>query len=157
MEDEITRGWTLDTLFIHFEYRIADNDKRYEEQFKARAKAVDIAMQANDKALRIAAFDIEKRFASVNEFRQALEDQTSTYMPRSEYIVQHKALEDALNRHIIEEYNKRTSDDEKQDAKIGIIKEKLDIINKWLLGLMGGVVVALILTIIDLIVRGFIK
>lgn len=38
----------------------------------------------------------EKRFESVNEFRQQLGDQSNTFLPRPEYNAQHKALEDRV-------------------------------------------------------------
>ena len=78
--------WTVDTLKEHFEQRFQDSDK-----------AVQAALQATKEAVLKAEVATEKRFESVNEFRAQLADQSSNLMPRSEYTVQHKALEDKIS------------------------------------------------------------
>lgn len=75
-------GWTTDTLKSHI-------DRRFEDQEKAVAAALEAAKEAVIKAEAAA----EKRFDSVNEFRKSLSDQTATFIPRNEYDVQHKSLE----------------------------------------------------------------
>ena len=48
----------------------------------------------------------EKRFESVNEFRAQLNDQAATFLPRSEYQVQHGAIVDkvdAENKRMLEQ------------------------------------------------------
>lgn len=40
------------------------------------------------------------KFASQNEFRGALSDQTNTLLPRSEYVIQHKAIIDRVDLNI---------------------------------------------------------
>lgn len=47
----------------------------------------------------------EKRFESVNEFRAQLADQSNTLMPRAEFTVQHKALDDKVSG-LIDRMNK---------------------------------------------------
>lgn len=82
-------GWTVDTLRALMDER----DRRYGERFKAQEKAVDnVAKETKEK------------FASVNEFRGALSDQTNTFIPRAEALATHdrlagdiKALTDRLN------------------------------------------------------------
>jgi hypothetical protein len=48
------------------------------EYFEARITALD-------KATSIASTNLEKRLDSMNEFRAALKDQTSTFVPRTEF------------------------------------------------------------------------
>jgi hypothetical protein len=78
-------GWTVDTLKEYVLQRFMDNQK-----------AVDAALVSQEKAIIKAETAAEKRFESVNEFRQQLNDQAQTLMPRQEYTVQHKALEDKI-------------------------------------------------------------
>lgn len=78
-------GWTVDTLKEYFEQRFTDQDK-----------AVQAALLAAKEAVLKAEVASEKRFESVNEFRQQLSDQTNTFIPRPEYTAQHKALEDKV-------------------------------------------------------------
>ena len=54
-------------------------------------------MQAAKEATVKAETAADKRFESVNEFRQTLSDQTNTFVPRPEYTAQHKALEDKVD------------------------------------------------------------
>lgn len=67
-----------------------------EGALEARLSALEKLVDERDDRARnaIDRFEqqLDKRFASVNEFRMALGDQTQTYMPRSEYQVQHAAL-----------------------------------------------------------------
>lgn len=78
-------GWTVDTLKEFIEQRITDQDK-----------AVQAALIAAKEAVIKAETATEKRFESVNEFRAQLADQSNTLMPRQEYSVQHRALEDRV-------------------------------------------------------------
>jgi H2-forming N5,N10-methylenetetrahydromethanopterin dehydrogenase-like enzyme len=65
--------WTTDTVLQHLlELRKADT--------LAVQNALAVANQARDKA----DLAIEKRFESVNEFRNALKDQQGTYITRNE-------------------------------------------------------------------------
>ncbi len=99
-------SWTLETLYQHLKGLIEEADKRYEQRFIAQEKAVGTAMVAQDKAVQAALTAQEKavtaamsaanlavdkaeravgeRLAGMNEFRSALSDQTSNYMPRIE-------------------------------------------------------------------------
>lgn len=78
-------GWTVDTLKEYLESLRADDQK-----------AVQAALLAAKEAVLKAEIATEKRFESVNEFRAQLADQSNTLMPRAEYTVQHKALEDRV-------------------------------------------------------------
>lgn len=79
-------GWTVDTLKEYVQQRFTDQDV-----------AVQAALLAAKEAVLKAENASEKRFESVNEFRQQLSDQTNTFLPRPEYNAQHKALEDKVS------------------------------------------------------------
>ncbi len=74
-----------------------EREDRTKERFVALDKNIQIAMVAADKAVTKAELATERRFEGVNEFRQTLADQASRLMPRAEYEVQHKALEDTMS------------------------------------------------------------
>ena len=77
-------GWTTDTALNHWlSLRDADN-VRNEQRFVAQERAVEFALGAARAATEKADAANEKRFANVNEFRQALSNQQSTYITRSE-------------------------------------------------------------------------
>jgi hypothetical protein len=74
---------------------IEGNDRRYEQRFNDTKLAVDASLIAADKAVVAALAGqkeavtkaetaAEKRFESVNEFRNTLSDQQRNLMPRSE-------------------------------------------------------------------------
>lgn len=74
-------GWTTDTLKAHVDRQFElierlrlEAEKRYEQRFQSQEKAIDKSDTAT-----------EKRFEGVNEFRQALADQTSKFLTRDEY------------------------------------------------------------------------
>jgi hypothetical protein len=60
--------WTVDTLKAHIEALLAEKDKQ-----------IGLALSAAEKAVTKAETATEKRFDSVNEFRQTLTDQTKTF------------------------------------------------------------------------------
>jgi hypothetical protein len=58
------------------------------------ADTVALALAASDKAVTKAEIATEKRFESVNEFRQTLSDQTKTFLARTEFMAELKAIEE---------------------------------------------------------------
>lgn len=90
-------GWTVDTLKEHITQRFQDNQKALEAALVSQEKAVAAALAATKEAINKAEVATEKRFESVNEFRQALTDQTNSFLPRLEYNAQHKALEEKVD------------------------------------------------------------
>lgn len=68
MTDKNPAGWTFGTLTRH-----------YDERFKAQEEAVRAALAASEKAVLKAEMAAEKRFDSVNEFRNAMADQQATF------------------------------------------------------------------------------
>jgi len=61
-----------------------ERDRRYEDRFKAMDEKTSLALTASEKAVTKAELATEKRFDSVNEFRDTLRDQAATLMPRNE-------------------------------------------------------------------------
>lgn len=112
----VQSAWTVDTLREYLLQKITDQrdaqrqqvtdlrtmlDERYATQtkaldaaFKAAEQAVAVALANAEKATIKAEDAANKRFESVNEFRQTLTDQAATFMPRAEYESAHKALDD---------------------------------------------------------------
>ena len=77
MPDEIT-------LRQHIEALLAETNLRNQQRFEAQTKAIDAALLAAEKAVTKAETATERRFESVNEFRQTLSDQTKTFISRIE-------------------------------------------------------------------------
>lgn len=101
MADEIS-------LKEYFESLLIEKDKRYEQKFNDTKIAVDAALIAADKtvaaalagqkeAVTKAEVAAEKRFESVNEFRNTLSDQQRNLMPRSEAEIQFKSLNEKVD------------------------------------------------------------
>lgn len=82
--EQTPSGWTVDTGLAHLQMAIDEADRRYEQRFVAQEKAVAFALDAAKEAVLKAEIASEKRFDSVNEFRQTLSDQTNTFLPRAE-------------------------------------------------------------------------
>jgi hypothetical protein len=61
-------------------------------RFQDLEEKTALALSSADKAVIKAETATEKRFEGVNEFRQTLSDQASTFMPREEYNARHEAL-----------------------------------------------------------------
>ena len=72
--------------------RYATQTKALDAAFKAAEQAVAVALANAEKATNKAETAADVRFQSVNEFRQALADQTATFLPRTEYRTAHDGL-----------------------------------------------------------------
>ncbi|MBA2682351.1 MAG: hypothetical protein H0U76_28655 [Ktedonobacteraceae bacterium] len=99
--------WTVETLHEHLLTLITANEIKYSERFDASQNAihaafaaqklaVDTALSAADRAVTKAETAAEKRFESVNEFRQTLTDQAGTFIPRGEAAAVFKSYDDKL-------------------------------------------------------------
>ena len=64
--------------------RFADLASQLDRRFMDSERAVQAALAAAEKAVIKAETAAERRFASVNEFRQTLTDQATTFIPRNE-------------------------------------------------------------------------
>lgn len=74
------------------EQKLADNTRLTSELFTALRERTDQSITSAEKAIDKAELATSTRFESVNEFRRALTDQTTTFLPRAEYIVAHRSL-----------------------------------------------------------------
>jgi len=97
-------GWTIDTAMVQMQKQHDDLESMLEERYRTQTKAVDAAFSAQqlamttalaaaeravqtalvsaEKAVIKAEAAADKRFESVNEFRQTLSDQTATFATR---------------------------------------------------------------------------
>ncbi len=74
-----------------------ERDRRYNQRSVAQDDAVKAALATSKEAVVKAESATEKRFDSVNEFRQTLSDQAANFLGRNEYSASHKALEDKVS------------------------------------------------------------
>ena len=65
--------------------------------FQEYSDKVNLRFDLMEKAVTKAELASDKRFDSVNEFRSQLADQQRTFIPRPEYVLAHKQLEDRIN------------------------------------------------------------
>ncbi len=63
---------------------VNERDRQYGQRFDAQEKAVAAALAAAKEAVVKAETAAEKRFDSVNEFRNTLKDQAGTFITRGE-------------------------------------------------------------------------
>lgn len=75
---------------------INERDRQYTQRFDAQEKAVAAALAAAKEAVVKAEGATEKRFDSVNEFRNTLKDQQQTLLPRNEAELRFKTVIERL-------------------------------------------------------------
>lgn len=99
------KGWTLDTLEIHFSEKLAALHMLMDQRQKDTDRALDVALQS-----------MNRRLESMNEFREALSDQRLSdernrskvqeqYVAKEIYDLEHNALEKLISKnsdHIVE-------------------------------------------------------
>jgi len=78
------------------ETRIDGLDRLLSRRMDDADKAIQAALVSAEKAVTKAETASEKRFEGVNEFRQALADQTATFIRRAEYEAASTALSDRV-------------------------------------------------------------
>ncbi len=76
---------------------IEERTKQYELRFEAAEKSVAQALSAAKEAVVKAETASEKRFDSVNEFRNTLKDQQSSLIPRIEADNRFKSIEEKID------------------------------------------------------------
>lgn len=84
------------TLHELFDIKLAALTALVDAKLAALTSQVAATFACADRAVSKAEIATEKRFDSVNEFRKALSDQATEFLPRGEYNVQHKALADRV-------------------------------------------------------------
>lgn len=100
--------------------RFLERDKRYDQRFQGQELAVQLALSrvdlefherlvsireeskaalnAANQAIQKSEIATEKRFEGVNEFRQQLADQATTFMPRKESDVRMESLSEKIDK-----------------------------------------------------------
>ncbi len=89
-------GWTVDTVRVLVRELMEAHDRRYEERFRAQGEALQAALVESRRALTKAEQALEKRLDLLNEMRAAMTDLVATYLPRSRYESEHKAVEERI-------------------------------------------------------------
>ena len=98
----------IDHLRVEFLGLMDERDRRYAQRFDAQQEAVGAALQsakeavanalsAAKEAVIKAETAVEKRFESVNEFRQTLTDQSLTFMNKDAAEIRFKGLEGKID------------------------------------------------------------
>lgn len=77
-------GWTLPTLKAYYDAILQEHAVAHRAEHLATDRAMDAALQSAKEAIDKAAVAVEGRFASVNEFRQMVNDILAKAMPRVE-------------------------------------------------------------------------
>lgn len=77
--------WTVGTLYAHFDARLRD-----------MRESIGNAIASADKAVSKAEAATERRFESVNEFRNTLKDQAATFITRNDYDSRNQAVADKI-------------------------------------------------------------
>jgi len=85
-ENIVAFTWTTESLKEHFTTLFDETDRRYEERFIAQEKATKSNLDSAKEAVLKAEAAAERRFESINEFRQALSDQATQFIPRIEAV-----------------------------------------------------------------------
>ena len=98
-------GWTLDTLHEHLDQRL----------------------DAADRAVMKAEAAADKRFESVNEFREQLRDQAATLMPRAETEARFVGIERALDEHVARANLQLASIEERLTARADALARSVDV------------------------------
>jgi hypothetical protein len=89
--------WTVANLKEYLQRMLFDVERRLDERITSQKEAVTLAVAAADRAMTKADVANEKRFESVNEFRQSLSDKDRLQMPRSEIEALFRAQADKLD------------------------------------------------------------
>jgi hypothetical protein len=84
--------WTVDILRTHLMAIFEEREKRYNQRFTDLETALRAALAASEKAIIKAETATERRFDSVNEFRQTLTDQAAQFLTRDVFDVEMKTL-----------------------------------------------------------------
>ncbi len=85
-------GWSIETVREHLVALLTAHEIMDEQRHHSQAQAIEASRSASQMAIDKAENAMERRFDSINEFREQLSDQTRTYMPRAEYEAKHSAI-----------------------------------------------------------------
>ena len=100
MAKQVNDEWTVDTLRVYLEALIkeqgaaTDSLRTYlQMSISEKERATELRLHSQELAVLKAETAIDKRLEAMNEFRGQLNDLVRTLLPRTEYNVNHSALE----------------------------------------------------------------
>jgi len=76
-------GWTVETLKIHMETMMAEQDRRYEQVAIASEKALQAALQAVKESTVENKINADKWREHQNEWRQAMTDKDRSFVTKT--------------------------------------------------------------------------
>ncbi len=108
MTESPPETWTLESLRIHIERVISDQDTRWSQLAVAQDKAIQAALVAQEKAVQAALAAADKAVTkaedgakdwrqSANEWRSAMTDRERTFIPRVEHEKSMQTLNDKMD------------------------------------------------------------
>ena len=131
--DKTMRG-IIGDLSIKLDERYATQTKALDKAFDASAEAVRVALENAEKAVNKAESSNNARFASVNEFRAQLADQTASFITRNEYALATQNLTDTVTqmRQDLTRVDGKVVPRDETDAWRAQLTDKLDTVSKAL-------------------------
>ena len=155
----------------YFTAIINEHDRQYQQRFEAQEKALAAALSSAKEAVDKANAASEKRFDSVNEFRNSLKDQAAAFLPRPEYAASQKQVADQISA-ILSSQVPRSEHETRWQAEVTQFKNIQDRIEQlsqraytisgqsegsaWLWGIIAGgigLAAAMITVVLNLIRR----
>jgi hypothetical protein len=129
--------WTFETLRQFIDEREARNLER----ITAIKTAMEASIASAERAIQKAEVATEKRFEAVNEFRRILSDQGSSFLPKIEFDLQYKGVNDRIvhNDQRIEEIMRQLSAISVRETTK---KESVGLVGTILWGLISGIAAA---------------
>ena len=85
-------GWTIDTLYVHLETLLREQDRRMVERFDAQEKALNAALASAALAVDKAEDAARRWRADANEWRQAMTDREEKFMSRTDAVARFENL-----------------------------------------------------------------
>ena len=91
-EDRISIKSYVDALLEAHDRGVNVRFESFRSALHAIERRAEATLRAAEESAHRTETAIDRRFESVNEFRRALSDQTSNFVTRNEYVVEHKNL-----------------------------------------------------------------
>jgi hypothetical protein len=140
-----------DARFETFRTLIDSEAEKVRLALDASKEAISKAERATEKRIEATTEEIKTRFASVNEFRQTLSDQTGTFIPRKEA---EQRIESVLER--VESMRlTAAADDRKLDERLKILERGSSNLQGRLWAL--GVFIAAVVVIVNIVIAVFLQ
>jgi len=120
-------GWTIDTVLTHVVALLNAYDEKNNARFESMQQSTNQSLRSAEQAVLKAETAAERRFESVNEFRNTLSDQQRNLMPRSEVAVVAGALTDKI-----------AGLEAALSAKVNALEKQFDALQAERRGIQGG-------------------